>query len=129
MIAAALIWYNKDWAIADPVCTFIFSLLVLFTTARLVKQSVGVLMEGAPDGIDPTAVEQALHGVTGVLEVHDLHVWSLSVGKPSLSVHLLAKKDESTGDVLREATLMLGKKYNIHHSTIQVEREGDEIYC
>ena len=129
MIAAALIWYNKEWAIADPICTFIFSLLVLFTTARLVKQSVGVLMEGAPDGIDPSAVEQALHGVKGVLEVHDLHVWSLSVGKPSLSVHLLARKDEDTGDVLREATLMLGKKYNIHHSTIQVEREGDEIYC
>ena len=129
MIAAALIWYKREWAIADPICTFIFSLLVLFTTARLVKQSVGVLMEGAPDGIDPSAVEQALHGVKGVLEVHDLHVWSLSVGKPSLSVHLLARQGDDTGEVLREATLMLGKRYNIHHSTIQVEREGDEIYC
>ena len=129
MIAAALVWYNPAWSIADPICTFVFSLLVLFTTARLVKQSVGVLMEGAPDGIDPQLVEQALHGVKGVLEVHDLHVWSLSVGKPSLSVHLLARKDDDTGEVLREATLMLGKRYNIHHSTIQVEREGDEIYC
>ena len=128
MIAAALIWYSDDrWSIADPICTFVFSVLVLFTTARLVRQSVGVLMEGAPEGIDPAVVEEALHGVDGVLEVHDLHVWSLSVGKPSLSVHLLTR-DNAPG-VLREATLMLGKKFNIHHSTIQVEREGDEIAC
>ena len=126
MIAAALIWYSDDrWSIADPICTFIFSVLVLFTTARLVKQSVGVLMEGAPEGIDPAVVEEALHAVQGVLEVHDLHVWSLSVGKPSLSVHLLSKEDAH--GVLREATTMLGRKFNIHHSTIQVEREGDEL--
>lgn len=128
MIAAALIWYSDNrWSIADPICTFVFSVLVLFTTARLVKQSVGVLMEGAPEGIDPAAVEEALHGQDGVLEVHDLHVWSLSVGKPSLSVHLLVRED--AGGVLREATRMLGKKFNIHHATIQVEKEGDEIAC
>ena len=78
-------------------------------------------MEGAPEGIEPSAVEEALHAVQGVLEVHDLHVWSLSVGKPSLSVHLLTR--EEAHGVLREATTMLGSKFNIHHSTIQVERE------
>jgi len=127
MIAAALIWYDDSWNIADPICTFIFSLLVLFTTARLVKQSVGVLMEGAPEGIDPITVEDALHAVPGVLGVHDLHVWSLSVGKPSLSVHLQTHEDAA--GVLQKATLMLGKKFNIHHSTIQVEKQADQIEC
>jgi Co/Zn/Cd efflux system component len=66
--------------------------------------------------------------VEGVLEVHDLHVWSLSVGKPSLSVHLLVTREDA-GSVLKEATALLGRRYNIHHSTIQVEREGDDISC
>lgn len=129
MIAAGLIWWNPEYHLADPICTFVFSVLVLFTTTRLVKQSVGVLMEGAPDGIDPSRVEDALHTIDGVLEVHDLHVWSLSVGKPSLSVHLLTEDTNSSQFVLQQATIMLGKKFNIHHSTIQVEKKSDQISC
>jgi zinc transporter 2 len=129
MIAAGLIWYNPEFHYADPICTFIFSILVLFTTARLVQQSVGVLMEGAPDGLDPEEIENALHKVVGVLEVHDLHVWSLSVGKPSLSVHLISADTEEARDVLMHATMMLGKRFNIHHCTIQVEKLHDQIHC
>jgi zinc transporter 2 len=67
MIAAGLIWYDPSWRIADPITTFIFSILVLFTTARLIKQSVSVLMEGVPEGIDPDAVEAALGRLPGVV--------------------------------------------------------------
>ena len=67
MLAAALIWAHPSWRIADPLCTFFFSLLVLFTTTRLIKQSVGVLMEGVPEGIDPDDVEAALQKLPGVL--------------------------------------------------------------
>jgi zinc transporter 2 len=127
MIAAALIWHDPSWKIADPICTFMFSILVLFTTIRLVKQSVGVLMEGIPEGIDPKAVENSLFDVEGVREVHDLHIWSLSVGKPSLSVHLLAEGDGK--GVLERSTKMLAREYNIHHTTIQVELAHDEVAC
>lgn len=127
MLAAALIWYDPKWRIADPLTTFLFSILVLFTTARLIRQSVGVLMEGVPDGIDPSEVETQLCAVAGVLSVHDLHIWSLSVGKPSLSVHLLASNDSHT--VLAAANGMLKKKFNISHSTIQVERQHDSVDC
>src|SRR4051812_48486353 len=127
MIAAGLIWYNPDWHVADPLCTFLFSILVLFTTTRLIKQSVGVLMEGVPEGINPDEVEEALKNVPGVLAVHDLHIWSLSVGKPSLSVHLYCSDDAS--HVLAAANRMCAAQYNIHHSTIQVERQHDDIDC
>jgi len=129
MIAAGLIWYNPEWRIADPITTFVFSLLVLFTTTRLIKQSIGVLMEGVPEGIDPEAVESALSQVRGVAEVHDLHIWSLSVGKPSLSVHLLTKPTDEASEVLAAAHQLCARRFNIHHSTIQVERLQDQITC
>jgi len=105
----------------------LFSILVLFTTTRLIKQSVAVLMGGVPEGLDPDEVEESLLEVPGVLAVHDLHIWSLSVGKPSLSVHLYCRDDAS--HVLAAANKMCARKYNIHHSTIQVERQHDDIEC
>ncbi len=67
MLAAAFIWANPSYRLADPLCTFFFSILVLFTTTRLIKQSVAVLMEGVPEGIDPDEVEATLREVPGVL--------------------------------------------------------------
>jgi len=127
MIAAGLIWHNPDWKICDPICTFLFSILVLVTTIRLVKQSAVVLMEGSPEGIDPDEVQKSLEEIKGVTEVHDLHIWSLSVGKPSLSVHMLCTDDAHA--VLQLANDMLSDQYNIHHTTIQVEKEHDQIHC
>jgi zinc transporter 2 len=127
MIAAALIWARPEWRIADPICTFVFSIIVLVTTVRLVKQSLAVLMEGSPDGIDPVKVEQKLRSILSVYAVHDLHIWSISVGKPSLSVHLLARTDGK--GVLEAAHQMLATVFNIHHSTIQVELGSDAIAC
>jgi len=127
MIAAGIIWYEPEWKIADPLCTFLFSILVLFTTTRLIKQSVAVLMEGVPEGLDPDDVEEALRGVPGVIAVHDLHIWSLSVGKPALSVHLYCRDDAT--HVLAAANKTVAINYNIHHSTIQVERQHDDIEC
>lgn len=127
MISAGLIWYNPEWKLADPICTFVFSIIVIFTTVRLVRQSVSVLMEGTPDGIDPEEVENALRGLDGVTDVHDLHIWSLSVGKPSLSVHLLTS--DSTTAVLARAKKMVADRFGIFHATMQVERADDEIHC
>jgi len=127
MIAAGLIWYNPKWRVADPICTFLFSILVLFTTVRLVRQSVGVLMEGVPEGINPEEVIKALRSVPGVLEVHDLHIWSLSVGKPSMSAHLLV--DDRSDGVLEKANQICGDEFNIHHTTIQIEKAADRVAC
>lgn len=129
MIAAALIWYEPSWYIADPICTLVFAVIVLFTTVRLVRQSVAVLMEGTPANIAVEDVDSALLDIPGVKEVHDLHIWSLSVGKPSLSVHLLAKDEASRKGALAAATTMLADKFGILHTTIQVEVPEDRIPC
>jgi len=125
MIAAALIWYRPQWRLADPICSFIFAILVLGTTTRLIWQASHILMEGMPEGIDAPRVRSDLEGIAGVLEVHDLHIWSISVGKPALSVHLLA--DERAEGVLSKATDLCNNKHGIHHVTIQVEREKDGL--
>ena len=71
----------------DPICTFIFAILVLYTTYYLIIDSVSVLMEGAPSHIQTESIRKALNTIPGVLTVHDLHVWTLSPGKTSLTAH------------------------------------------
>jgi solute carrier family 30 (zinc transporter), member 2 len=127
MLAAALIWAHPDWHIADPICTFVFCVVVLSTTLGLVRQCVNVLMEASPDNVDSGDVEQQLRQLPGVADVHDLHIWSLTVGKPSLTAHI-AVQGTSQG-VLQAASQLLASRYNIHHVTIQVELTQDRVRC
>jgi zinc transporter 2 len=117
-VAGGLIWYNPAWQIADPIATFLFSFLVLGTTIGIVKDSIHVLMEGTPEGIDSQEIEEGLLACPSVRAVHDLHIWSLSAGLPSLSVHLVS---EDADLALHEAQEFLISK-GITHTTIQVEK-------
>ena len=126
IIASILIWISPDkLKIADPIVTFIFALIVLYTTLRVVKDCIFVLMEGTPAELDVEEFEQKLRGIEGVVEVHDLHVWSLGVGKPSMSAHIYAGRD--TGSVLKKATKIC-RNHGIYHSTIQVETTQDKLH-
>lgn len=117
-VAGALIWYKPEWQIADPIATFVFSVLVLGTTVGIVKDSVHVLMEGTPDGIHPDEIESGLRSCSSVVEVHDLHIWSLSAGLPSLSVHLVSDDAETALHAAQKYLLSMG----ITHTTIQIEK-------
>ncbi|PHJ25937.1 cation efflux family [Cystoisospora suis] len=129
MIASGLIWWRPDWSIADPICTFIFSIFVLFTTLSILKEALNVLMEGTPIGIDARALQEDLLLIPGVVEVHDLHVWSLSVGKPSLACHLVVANEDDARSVLRKATVLCQRKYGILHTTIQTDFSSDKRSC
>lgn len=76
-----------------------------------------VIMEGTPVGIVINEFEEELKNVEGIIEIHDLHIWSLSVGKPALSAHIVSN---NPGQTLREGT-KLCRRYGIYHSTIQIE--------
>ncbi|OWZ05019.1 Cation Diffusion Facilitator (CDF) protein [Phytophthora megakarya] len=117
-IAGGLIWLKPEWQIADPIATFIFSILVMGTTIGIIQESVHVLMEGTPHGIDIKEIEKGLQGCLSVITVHDLHIWSLSAGVPSLSVHLVS---DDTDTALQSAQQYLMSK-GIVHTTIQVEK-------
>jgi len=130
MIAAALIWWKPSFAIADPICTVLFSIIVLFTTIRIMREAVLVLMEATPDAIDATTVANELRNIPGVLRIHDLHIWSLSIGHPALSVHITIDPIRiDNADALQAAQELLSRKYRITHTTIQIETLTDAISC
>jgi len=121
LIAAFIIKFNPTWMLADPVCTLLFSVIVLFTTLTIMKDAVHVLMEGVPNDINYKMMEDDLKELSGVVALHNLHVWSLTLDKSALAVHLAVDPSTSTQDVLREANRLLKKKYKISHCTIQIE--------
>lgn len=118
IIASIIVYCQPTWDIADPLCTLMFSVIVVSTTGPIIKQCAQVLMEGTPLHVSTASLEADLAKIDGVYEVHDLHVWSLSVGKLSLSVHLTS---EDPSKALFEATQLCKTKYGILHTTIQVE--------
>ncbi|KAK1321799.1 Metal tolerance protein 1 [Acorus calamus] len=122
MIGGAVIWIRPDWLIVDLICTFGFSVLVLCTTRRMLVRVVDVLMENAPDEIDVIALERGLKSLEGVCDVHDLHVWAISVGRVALACHVMAAPDATdAGDIHLRIRDYLEEKYGISHVTVQVE--------
>ena len=126
IIAGIIIFFYPNLSIADPICTYIFSIIVGFTTIRILKDCISVLMEGSPFDFDINRLESDLKGINGVVDIHDLHVWSLSLGKVSLSCHISSKFPDETLPIAKK---IIVKKYHIKHSTIQVEGIGKGIDC
>jgi zinc transporter 2 len=127
LIAGVIIFLFPRFSIADPICTYIFSIIVGLTTIRILKDCIFVLMEGSPVDIDIEELEKDLKEIKGVKEIHDLHVWSLSMGKISLSCHICCDDPQKT---LKKAKKMIAKKYKIDHITIQVEDNNqNKISC
>lgn len=124
MIAGIIIYNKPEYSIADPICTFIFSIIVVFTTIRILKECLSVLMEGSPLDFDVETLKIDLKSVFGALEIHNLHVWSLSVGKLSLSCHIISNDPQRT---LKDASILVFNKYKIKYSTIQVESSFETL--
>jgi len=133
MGASALIWWRPEYKMADPITTFVFSAIVLFTTVQLLRQSLAVLMEGVPQGVEIADVQKDLEAVPHVAAIHDLHIWSITVGQPALSVHLILQDDAdpnlSTDDILAAANRILRDDHGITHTTIQIERTTHRSEC
>ncbi|KAI8058705.1 cation efflux protein [Gilbertella persicaria] len=125
LISSIILIFRPDLTIVDPLCTFLFSILVLYTTYHLVKDSLAVLMEGVPGNIHPDLIEQSLLTLPGVLAVHDLHVWTLSPGKYSLTAHIKIDPQTSNHDeVLSKGQHIVCDIYGVHHSTLQIETDN-----
>ncbi|HEX7184804.1 MAG TPA: cation diffusion facilitator family transporter [Thermoanaerobaculia bacterium] len=118
--AGALIW-ALGWQWADPAASVLIALLVLYSSWGLLKETVGVLMEGAPRHIDVDEVRNALIGIPGVTEVHDLHVWTITSGMESLSVHVVVEDEAGYCDMLVRVRSALHDRFGIDHLTIQIE--------
>jgi len=116
-VAGLIIWYKPTWQITDPICTLIFSILVCWSTVSVIRSSLSVLLEEVPPGVQYDEVFDAIKNVTGVSNVHDLHIWSISHGQSCLSVHAAAEDIESA---YRDITRLCHKR-KITHLTIQLQ--------
>ncbi len=121
IVAGALIALF-GWHWADPLASVLIALLVAWSSWALLKESVGVLMEGTPQHIDVGEVDAAIRGLTGVEQVHDLHVWTITSGRESLSAHVRVGERQRS-DLLAEIRRLITERFGIEHVTIQLEPE------
>jgi cobalt-zinc-cadmium efflux system protein len=120
--------------IADPIVSIAIGLLILVSSWGILNESVNVLLEGVPKGLDMKALEQAIGEVSGVLGTHDLHVWTVGSGIVACCCHIVVTEQtvSSGQQVLRAVAEVLRERFRVAHATIQVEVEGcesDELYC
>jgi cobalt-zinc-cadmium efflux system protein len=120
-IAAGAVIWAFGWSWADPVASVLISLLVIYSAWDLLRETLGVLMEGAPRHIDVDEVHETLCCLPGVVAVHDLHVWTITSGMESLSVHVVVGGEESHGDMLTRVRSTLHDRFGIDHLTVQIE--------
>jgi len=129
VIAAALVIRFTGWAWVDSLVAAGIGVWVLPRTWVLLKESINILLQGVPEGVDIEKLEKALGGIDGVAEVHDLHVWALTSGKFVLSAHVVIHP--TTADerrVIRAATDVVSRDFGIAHSTIQVEADRADAH-
>jgi len=125
-IIAGILMLTLQWYLADPIISRVIALLIAAGSWRLLRETTHILMEGAPPRIDLAEVRSAMAEARGVEKVHDLHIWTLTSGFEALSAHVLLKPDCSTRDrkaVLTALQEILHARYNIDHTTIQIEEE------
>ena len=120
-ILAGIVMSLFGWYIFDPIISVLVALLILRSAWSVISQSVHILMEGSPASIDQSQVKQCLEGIPGVVEVHDLHIWTITSGMDALSCHLTIEDGSQSQAVLQEAITALEKTFHIGHTTIQVE--------
>ena len=123
-ISAGVVMVTTGWVMADPVASVFIGVLVLVSSWRLLRESLGVLLEAVPAHVDAKQIEAGLKEVAGVEGVHDLHIWTVTSGFVALTCH--AELDEScdTQQVLAELCQMLHERHGIRHVTIQPETPG-----
>ncbi len=124
-IAASLVIVLSGWVYADPLISALIGVLVLASSWKLLRDSVNVLLERAPPGMDAGKVGGSMVGVEGVVEVHDLHVWTITSGFPALAAHVLVGEDEDCHARRRDLERLLAEEFGIDHTTLQVDHVGD----
>jgi cobalt-zinc-cadmium efflux system protein len=121
VILAALIVLTTGWVKADPAVSVLIGVLVLASSWGVLRESVGVLLESTPPGIDAEDVGRAMVGLEGVREVHDLHIWTITSGFPALSAHVLVDQGADCHGLRAELQRLLHDRYGLDHTTLQVE--------
>ena len=123
-LVAALVILRTGWYEADALASALICAGIVFTALWLLRDSVHILLEGAPPHLDLEEIRAALAGLDGVDEVHDLHLWSVTQGQEAMSGHLVVAGGRETGVILKSGRKLLSERFGLTHVTLQVE-SGD----
>jgi cobalt-zinc-cadmium efflux system protein len=125
-IAAAVILLS-DFQRADPIASLFVAALMLRSAYSLLRDSGRVFLEASPKGIDPQKIGRMLAEQPGVVEVHDLHLWEVTSGFPSLSAHVTVESEADCHRIRLSLADLLERDYGIDHSTLQVEHQPEKL--
>ncbi|KAL5289390.1 hypothetical protein ACFFRR_009495 [Megaselia abdita] len=121
-LASIVIYCFPSAKLADPLCTVIFSVIVFFTTIRIFKESMDIILDAVPKSVPLETLQSDLEHIEGVKSIHHLNVWGLTLNNNVMMVHIVADSFTDTDIILQKATLLAQDDYNIKHCTIQIER-------
>lgn len=121
-IVAGILILTLDWQVADPIISAVIATLVLISGIRVTRESLHVLMEGTPKDIALESLVRRLKEIPGVVEVHELHIWTITSGFHSLSCHIEILPDKDDQKILKQAKHIVQEEFGIYHTTIQIER-------
>lgn len=127
VIITGFVAFYSGTVILDPLVAFLIAGLIARSAYSIVKGSTHILLEGAPRKLDIAEVTNSLKEINGVVDVHDLHVWTISTGMDALSGHVVVRDQmlSQSGKVLGTINELLSDKYGIRHTTIQLENEPE----
>jgi cobalt-zinc-cadmium efflux system protein len=129
VVIAGLLIMIFGWLWIDPAISIVIVLVIVFGTWGLLKESFQLSMDAVPKGIELKQVENFLRTLSGVKEVHDLHIWAMSTTENALTVHLVIPDDNKDDFFLKKICGELHSRFGIEHSTIQIEKSAQAANC
>ncbi|GHD24089.1 cation diffusion facilitator family transporter [Streptomyces galbus] len=128
VILSAVVILTTGWAAADPIASLVIGLMIVPRTVKLLRETLDVLLEAAPRGVDMAEVRSHILALDGVEDVHDLHAWTITSGMPVLSAHVVVRSDVLSAigheKLLHELQGCLGDHFDVEHCTFQLEPSG-----
>jgi cobalt-zinc-cadmium efflux system protein len=123
IIIGAVIIHYTGWLKIDPILSIVISLVIVWSAWDIFKDSLNILLEGLPKGLRLAEVTSGIRDVSGVIDVHDLHIWNLGAEERAMSCHVLIEDvpPSASESILRDVNCVLQDRFGIHHSTIQFE--------
>jgi len=128
VLVAGLVIAATGWRPADAVASIVVAVLIVPRTVVLLRDSVDVLLEATPKGIEMADVERHIREAPGVTDVHDLHAWTITSGMNVVSAHVVLGEDAKPGDILDHLATCLSADFDINHSTFQLETPEHVIW-
>ncbi len=129
VVIAGFIIYSTGWLWVDPAISLVIVLVITFGTWGLLKDSFHLSIDAVPTGIDLKAVGNYLKSISGVTEVHDLHIWAMSTTETALTAHLVIPDETKDDYFLKKICGELHSRFGIEHSTIQIEKSAQSANC